>query len=145
MKIKKIEFWYNSLWAYYGEICIEIDSGKVRFKTNFDYDKRMFSDFHIKCMCNQNKLPIHESFFTVHPSQSNRFAQYAERVFSWLPYYGKGHCIDGQYWSLSVELSDGTTYKCIGENGAPDDFNDFVEQLEKLIGKQIAYRPSCSQ
>jgi hypothetical protein len=84
---------------------------------------------------------MHRCFFLVNRELSQLFGEYTREILSWQPYYGTGVCIDGQYWRLSVVLSDGPERVFVGENGKPDNFDGFCGRLETLIGKQIEYRP----
>ncbi|MCL2867157.1 MAG: ATP-grasp domain-containing protein [Clostridia bacterium] len=134
LKINKIRFWYNSLYALTSEVSIEIASGKVIYKTNFKDEQSVSQSVRLF-----GKLPYYESFFLVAQDKAQRFGKYAEKVLLWKPYYGVGRCIDGFYWNLSVELEDGSKKEFVGENGEPDDFDEFVMRFERLIKKQLSY------
>ena len=135
MKIKKIKFWYNSRTAFESEVNLEIDTGVVRYKTNL-YIGVDYANLYKE----SDRLPEHESLFVVNRDLSKRFAEYAEKILLWESYYGIGRCIDGSYWKLHVELSDGAEREFVGENGAPDDFDELVIKFERLIKKPLSYR-----
>jgi len=135
MEIKKIKFWYNSRTAFESEINIEIETGVVRYNTNLP-----ISVEYIKHYINiHNTLPEYESLFMVSKDNAKNFSKYAEKALMWAPYYGTGRCIDGSYWNLQIELSDGTKKEFVGENGYPDGFNEFVMKFENLIKKPLSY------
>jgi hypothetical protein len=134
LNIQKIKFRYNSLYALESEVSVELAAGKVFYKSNMDNPHRR--NYHSIVQCS-GRLSIYECFFLINPDMSQRFAKYAERLLQWQPYYGTGRCIDGQYWSLHLILSDGSIKEFIGENGKPDDFKEFVGNLEMLVGKPI--------
>jgi len=142
MGIKKLRFYYNSYLGYKSEVSIEIESGKVFYKSNFDKELSFTQP-----PCLNGHLADHESFFLVNKDRSKHFGEYANLVLNWNPYYGIGPCIDGSYWNMTFELADGSKKELIGENGEPDDFDDFVYRFERLINKQLSYvnryAPDC--
>jgi len=134
MKITKIRLWYNSLYALTSEAEIEVTTGKVFYKTNFD-DKLPVNYYaHLR-----NQLAFYECFFLINKEQAERFAEYSLITLNWKSFYGiKGSVyIDGTYWNLALEMEDGSIREIVGENGEPDDFDEFVYRFEQLIKKQL--------
>ena len=124
-------FWYNSYLAYESAASIEVDFGKVHYKTNFN---ERLSGY------NKGAYPDYECFFLVEPNKSKLFGEYSEKLLLWKSYYGRGYCIDGTYWNLQIELADGSKKEFVGENGKPEDFEEFVIKFEQLIKKPLSYK-----
>ena len=135
MEIKKIKFWYNSRTAFESEVNIEISTAVVRYKTNL----RIGAEYTNLYKNVDNRLSEYESLFVLNKDRVKYFSKYAEKVLNWEPYYGIGRCIDGVYWNLQIELSDGTKKEFVGENGKPDGFDEFVISFERLIKKPLSY------
>ena len=123
--IKSLELEYNSYLGYACTVSIDISSGIVRYKNNFCYKSGSFHEQESLLLCNKQ--------------EAERFATDSLYILDWKQYYGIGVTIDGQYWYLKIELSDGTTRMIKGENGKPNNFSDFIMSFEQLISKPIEF------
>ena len=135
MDIKVIKLWFNSLTAFICEVHLNIETGRVFYKTNFNDKLSAFHETHI-----HGKLPNYESFFLVDLERAKHFGKYAFNTMSWNSYYGteRGICIDGVYWNLYLELENGSIREIVGENEMPDDFEEFViRKAEKFNNRYV--------
>ena len=123
--IKRITLWYNSFLAMEATVSLDIKNGVVRYKSNFT-----------DCMGLENS----EGISLRSKQLLQQFAEYAKTTQVWEPYYGTGRCIDGYYWKLTIEFINGSTFESSGENGKPKQFDEFVEKLEEVIEKPIAFK-----
>ena len=117
-KIKYISMYFSSYLGYRCTVSL-YDNGKTYYQTNF---REETPD---SCALLLNRQTV------------VAFLESVSSVLEWQTYYGTGKCIDGYYWNVKAELADGTIKESVGENGKPDDFDEFIARCERLIKKPL--------
>ena len=123
--MKRIIIYNNSLTYREYHANIELDTGKVFYKTNTL--ERLFF---------KGRPRFYECFFLVPDKRLNDFIAQSSVIETWQESYGRGHCIDGYYWSIEAIYADNER-EIKGANGKPEGFDDFIVAIETLLQKDF--------
>jgi len=139
MKITNMTFWYNSLYLYECEVRIDLSSGKVFFKTNFGDDIPEFNRIQ-----KDGKIIPYECYFFIIDNYLDHLQECVAKTLDWDSYYGiDGISLGGYSWYLKLEMEDGEKKIIDGMCSKPESFDDFVCNLERLVGKQLSVKNRC--
>jgi len=121
--VKRIIVWSNTVYAVEYSADIELDTGKVLYKTNEIIASK-----------------IDECFFIVPQIRMNIFKQTLNILDKWQSLYGEKDslCIDGYYWT--IEIIGDSPREIKGFNAKPDNFVEFIISLENLLQKNFSYK-----
>ena len=134
MSIKRINIWSNPAWGLEYSADVEIDTGKVFYKTNAIPNNWM------------TKNSFYESFFVVPTSRIEVFVMKLNILNNWQSLYDPwkdGITIDGFRWEIDV-IGD-CERQLKGINGKPDDFDEFITAVEDLLQKNFSYESAIKE
>ena len=133
--IERIVIWSNPAFDLKYRADVEIDTGKIFYKTN--------------AIPNNLKMKtansFYESFFVVPKSRIEVFVTKLNILDSWQLLYEPwkdGITLDGFCWEIEVIGDYKKQFK--GINRKPDDFDGFIAAVEDLLQKNFSYESTVS-
>ena len=123
--LRKLIVWNNSCFGCEHHAEIEIETGKVFYKTNMP----------------TNGKTNYECFFLLPKENTLAFAKKVDFITRWQPIYrpeaaeNNGIILDGFRWSVRTDT--GLERLSEGYNRKPEDFDLFIAELETLLQKDF--------